>query len=503
MESNNINTTEEKLDILESIVVEGTDNWSAIKKAEDTKERKLMRDNFAFFALGSLIYAVLSTFCIYDNLYGITTSLFVIFTLVYAYLGLKKVGVDLKKKHMVYAAAITLIGINLFITADMIILFVDYVAIIMLFASGLLSVIYDDSKWSFGEALYSVMDQVFGALGEVFSFEFSKDWSIYSKEKSAKAAIIKYVIIGIVCAVPLLLVVILLLSSADAVFNSVTEKMFSDVNFGTIIGITIMFVCMLLGSYAWFTKLLNKTLNLRITDKKVLEPIILIIINVCLGVVYVFFCGIQIIYLFAGAGDLPKGYTYAMYAREGFFQLLFVCFINLMLILIGVKRFKTSKVLNVAMTVITVCTYIMIASSVFRMYLYISEYQLTLLRVWVLFALVLITAILTGAMISIYKDSFPLFKYCVMATTILYILFAFAKPSAMVAQYNLSGAFAKEDIDFLYIENDLFPDAVPAMQKYEKEHSFTFEYDNLITGEEKDIRGFNISSYRLEKELCR
>ena len=41
------------------------------------------------------------------------------------------------------------------------------------------------------------------------------------------------------------------------------------------------------------------------------------------------------VYLFGGLMQLPSGYTYARYAREGFFQLLFVCILNVIIVLLG------------------------------------------------------------------------------------------------------------------------------------------------------------------------
>ena len=49
------------------------------------------------------------------------------------------------------------------------------------------------------------------------------------------------------------------------------------------------------------------------------------------------FSGIQIFGLFLGKMQLPEGYTYAQYAREGFFQLLAVSILNLILVLFPKK----------------------------------------------------------------------------------------------------------------------------------------------------------------------
>ena len=68
-----------------------------------------------------------------------------------------------------------------------------------------------------------------------------------------------------------------------------------------------------------------------VTDKRRYSPVIAITVNVVLLCVYLVYCGIQVIYLFMRRGTLPEGYTYSSYAHEGFFQLVFVCLINIVL----------------------------------------------------------------------------------------------------------------------------------------------------------------------------
>ena len=109
----------------------------------------------------------------------------------------------------------------------------------------------------------------------------------------------------------------------------------------------------------------------RISDTPVETPAfpaaIGITVAATISVVYVFFCFIQIVYLFGGLMQLPSGYTYARYAREGFFQLLFVCILNVIIVLLGSGLFRKNKILNAFLILITLCTYIMIASSAYRM----------------------------------------------------------------------------------------------------------------------------------------
>lgn len=155
-----------------------------------------------------------------------------------------------------------------------------------------------------------------------------------------------YVFIGIAIAFPLVVLIVVLLCSADAVFASVIKKIFADINFFTVSKVVFLFVFALFSSYCGIKYLSKK----RISDAPVETPAfpaaIGITVAATISVVYVFFCFIQIVYLFGGLMQLPSGYTYARYAREGFFQLLFVCILNVIIVLLGSELFRKNKILN-------------------------------------------------------------------------------------------------------------------------------------------------------------
>lgn len=106
--------------------------------------------------------------------------------------------------------------------------------------------------------------------------------------------------------------------------------------------------------------------------------------------------------------QLPSGYTYARYAREGFFQLLFVCILNVIIVLLGSGLFRKINI-KCILILITLCTYIMIASSAYRMGLYVSEYGLTATRLCVFWALGVIALFMLGVILSICKPAFRYF----------------------------------------------------------------------------------------------
>ena len=172
------------------------------------------------------------------------------------------------------------------------------------------------------------------------------------------------------------------------------------------------------------------------------------------------------------------------------------------------------------LTVISLCTYCMMASSAWRMLLYIDAYRLTFLRILVLWALAVIAVVFVGIMCSIFRSDFPLFRYITAVVTVFYIVLAFAKPDYWIARYNMeyvnreSGmeltAEQREEFygDFLYL-SELSADAVPVLaseENYEflcgQTDSMERYFDRMEARAEKDgIRTFNLSRYLAGRAL--
>src|SRR5699024_4004073 len=113
---------------------------------------------------------------------------------------------------------------------------------------------------------------------------------------------------------------------------------------------------------------------------------------------------IQIVYLFLRLDTgLPDGMTYSQYAHEGFWQLLVVSMINFAAVVICIQIFEKNKVLQMLLCVISVCTCVMILSAAYRMMLYVGEYDLTFLRVLVLWFLAVLMIIFFGVIYSIFR----------------------------------------------------------------------------------------------------
>ncbi len=207
-----------------------------------------------------------------------------------------------------------------------------------------------------------------------------------------KATIIKKIIIALVIALPCSTALIGILSSADMIFSIKTQYLFENIAsvfngntlFKTVLGCIV-------GLYLF--AILYRAYNLKehIINKKNNKDGDLLIINIvltCLLLVYSVFIIIQFKYLFAGA-KLPDGLTYTQYARKGFFELLILSTINI-IVIVGVtllthkkhgKGFAFSKILCCYMCMISI---ILLISSFYRMILYTNSDGFTRLRFMVM-----------------------------------------------------------------------------------------------------------------------
>ena len=112
---------------------EASFNQNSVVQVTIPSVREKLIDNFIVLGLGSLIYGIIFTFCMYKNLHGIASTILVYATFGYAYFILKKLEYTFSKKHILYGVIGALLGFNLMYTMDYWVLFVDYVAIILVF----------------------------------------------------------------------------------------------------------------------------------------------------------------------------------------------------------------------------------------------------------------------------------------------------------------------------------------------------------------------------------
>ncbi len=408
-------------------------------RKEDTNQTKHMKENFAFFGPVTFLYAAFYAFCMFKNSSGVTFPFFVAASLLFLCFSLSKLEITFKRGNIFYMTGMMLLAVSTFCTDDGRIIAFNKTGIFLLMMSLLLRQFYNTSGWKLGKYLGSIFMLVFASLGEL-PRPFTDAARFFKRKESRHNRTLWYAILGMVIATPLITVVMTLLAAADAVFRHMTSSLLESISIGNIFNILFRIGFIFFASYLLTAYLCRHTLSEQVKDKRKGEPVLAITVTGLLSVIYLLFSGIQIVYLFLGQMQLPEGYTYAEYAREGFFQLLLVSILNLIIVLVCMNYFRENKILKTVLTVMSLCTFVMIASSALRMIIYIRFYYLTFLRILVLWALALLFLLFIGVIASIYSDRFPLFGYGTVVVTVLYVGLSFAHPDYIIAAVNVANA---------------------------------------------------------------
>ena len=447
----------------------------------------VMKENAFYFLAMALVYGACFAVAFYRNFKGMAYPVIIMVTLAACGLFLKKCRVPWKKSNWWYVGGSMLLGISTVLTASGFVIFFNTVGVLLLITVFMIRQIYDDRKWGLGQYVCNILFLYLCMIPELARpFIHMAECSKRNKKEQKKNKNTKYILAGILIGMPMLVVVVGLLSSADQIFSrfvgNFLYNLFGKVVFSPNIFLVVLLIVLgFFGIYCFFSALtLNNMPEWKQKGRKK-NPVTAITFLSMITAVYLIFCIIQAVFLFTGGKLLPKEYTYAEYAHQGFFQLLFLCMFNLVLVLLCLAVFWQNKMLKILLTVFSGCTYVMIASSAFRMLLYIEAYHLSFLRVLVLWFLGMLAFLMAGVLINIVKGEFGLFRYSMIVATVFYLFFSYGRADVLVASYNvaqLGDAMGYEDV--VYLAN-LSIDAAPVLKqcRFEHEHANAAEESAL------------------------
>ncbi len=281
------------------------------------------------------------------------------------------------------------------------------------------------------------------------------------------------ILLGILIAVPLLIIVLPLLSDADAGFARLTGSlglMIVDLtgNLGRMIGKLAGNVWRYLKQHflSTFIKMIfavpvsfylfglvfggihgRNTDTVRIDtltkagkDVRKLPDTASCTALAILCLVYALFIGLQGSYLFSAfAGTLPEEFTYAEYARRGFFELCRIGVWNLIFLglagLCSLMPSREHKGLRLLTVLLSVLTLLLLATAVSKLAMYISVYGLTVKRVVPMVFLVWLVLVFAAVIARQHRD-FPMVRFCVMAGAVLFCLLCIFPVERLTELYN-------------------------------------------------------------------
>jgi len=441
-------------------------------------ERPVYAKEDKLFLAGALLLGILFTWLFYGKNPGVSVPLFVIafYALFFAY-----VRPAQDKKAMFgwfLCIPVLLISMTFVLFRDLTLMVLNILALpCLIILQTVLITGTNNYRW------YSpgiIADLLFGffARGIVHA---AKPFSMFasmvrSKTGGEKKSTVLRIITGLVIALPILLILLLILSSADMVFGKLVEKLpdlLNSLNLGEVFIKTflmlIIFICSF--SYIWSLKHKEKFLDIdngllsakSADEKRRWDPVVLVTVTACIDLLYIFFVIIQFAYLFGRSG-LPEGLTYSEYARNGFSELILVSLLNmgwLALTLTYTKKgtcgLDTSfRILN---TITVCCTYVMLLSAYYRMLMYEEAYGFTFLRVMTQAFMIFLFVLFSTTLVRVWNDRIPLLKPYIAAAVIAFTVINYINVDAMVAKKNVDRYFETGKIDIYYF-NSLSNDAV-------------------------------------------
>ncbi len=333
---------------------------------------------------------------------------------------------------------------------------------------------------------------------------------------------------GVVMAVPILIIFGALFSQADLAFSQFLSN-FIDINISErsiqyLVLLAFAFVtglCYL--SYIFFSPPVipvstNESSSAgrpesSINSDRSIEVLVFLSL---ISLLFFLFIGFQVTYLFGGQANITTwGFTYAEYARRGFWELLMVAILSLFVLLAseqfaGTEEKKNKHFLVPALVLITEVI-VVIISAFKRLSLYIDAYSLTEQRFYVTVFVIFLLALFILLAIKFIKtkpENFFTFGTLLTGTAFL-IVVNLINPDAYIANSNLKRYSKTGKIDTYYIAS-LSPDATT--QKVELYHkldgdnkeqlrSWLASQQTKLETENNRWQAFNLSRSRALKLL--
>jgi len=362
------------------------------------------------------------------------------------------------KKALLISIPIIILSSTYFIFDNLTFYLINIVLIPILY---LIMVIWAISDFQIKSIIYKIILMIFEPLnyiGDVIRAvlkEFNpKEKDEQIGEKKEKNNIFKAVCFTGTIA----LIVIGLLCSADNEFAKIFSTIFKDINIFNVSELTGRIIIIIIAFFyfaGFFMNMLDKENGLKEfekdekTEKK--ESYTIRMMITVLNLVYLVFCFTQIKVLFT-----EQNIKYSEFARKGFFQLMIVSLINIVMILKAnnknlketEKQEKYKKTMCIVMVIFTL---IIIISAFARMTLYQQNYGYTRLRILVDYTLITEIILLIPTIIYILKNKIDLIKTYFVIIITMYCLVNFINIDKIIMKNNFNRYKETGYIDLNYI----------------------------------------------------
>ncbi len=265
--------------------------------------------------------------------------------------------------------------------------------------------------------------------------------------------------IGLLVALPLIIILVALLISADAAFDGLLSLL-PEWDVGEIIVSLIFGLGLGLYLYLRNTALAHSSnVPAKPKARKGIHALTVHTVLCAVCLVYVVYLVSQLAYFSGGfSGILPEEFTMAEYARRGFFEMAWICAINLAVIALAVglvrkKEGKAPLLTKLLCLFIAVITLFLVFSASAKMFMYIRSFGLTRLRVLTEVIMVFLALATIFVCLWIFLPKLPYMKAVLVTALVMGGAVAWADVDTQVARYNVnayqSGKLDTVDVPYL------------------------------------------------------
>ncbi len=314
----------------------------------------------------------------------------------------------------------------------------------------------------------------FTLLGSVFGLTRTGGGS---GTESPRPAGIGRVALGLLLAIPLLIVFGALFMSADRLFSTFATGLVDGVKLENLVSHLVITALLTWFTLGYLTGLRRGTrLRGRMVPEIPRPSLGMVEVGIALGAVNLLFTAfvvVQLRYLFGGSRlvEVTPGLTYAEYAREGFGQLVLATSLVLALLLVAdwaLRREtpRSERVFRLLGGVQLLLLAVVIASAVHRLRAYVDAYGLTESRFYGGVFLGWLTFLALWLAVTVLRGNRTRFAFPALVSALLLIVTLFAlNPDARIARANLERADSMStdgSIDVAHLAS-LSGDAVPTL----------------------------------------
>jgi hypothetical protein len=331
-----------------------------------------------------------------------------------------------------------------------------------------------------------------------------------------KVVVLKKVIIGLIISVPVLAVVLTLLMSADTKFKQLVEGFpdwFHVLSAETITRIMVILITATVFFGILQVLLLKQIMIIEKESNKIsfqIDGIIAITFLVVMNLVYLLFTFIQFKYFFGRT--LQGDFTFAQYARKGFFELLFVSVINLSVLTIVLTFVKQNthilkRLIQMMLTILVFSSTVILCSAFIRLGMYEDAYGFTFTRILAHSFMIFLAIVFAFTFVQIWINRLSLSHFMLITALVYYATINTIDLDQLVVSKNINRFKESGKIDINYMNSLSYTGISGLMALYEKDPNIpnlkgTLQQRQEQFNHDKDSwQSFNLKKQQVKQEL--